>query len=68
MSDWIEAATEKAELKASVLGVYDSTLSGGFTEEEARAICKGGILASKHPGIWPLIELWLDTERPPSTR
>lgn len=64
MTDWIRATTEKAEMKAGVLKVYDDTIANGFTRDEVRAICKGGILSSDNPGVWPLIEYWLDTERP----
>lgn len=64
MSDWITATAQKEAMKAGILQVYDDTIANGFTQDEARAICKGGILSSDSPGVWPLIELWLDTERP----
>ncbi|KKL18570.1 hypothetical protein LCGC14_2474190 [marine sediment metagenome] len=64
MSDWATATAARIEMKHSLLKLYDKSLRDGFTRDEARAICEGGIMASVAPHMWPLMKLWLDQERP----
>ena len=63
MSDWAVAAA-RAEMKFSLLELYDESIEASFTREEARAIVQGGIMTSEAPHMWPLMKLWLDEERP----
>ena len=64
MSNWATIAAARTEMKHSLFELYDKSLTDGFTRDEARAICEGGIMASDLPTLWPLFKLWLDQERP----
>lgn len=66
-NEWVDeiakreaARGARAQLLSGALTMYDTWLAADYTPTEAKLLIKGAV----PDGLWPLVEHWLNTERP----